>query len=173
MLGALAAIALRAMLPYQSGGVSDVYAQIGFLMLIGLASKNAILIVEFANQLRKTGLDEYAAVMKAAETRLRPILMTSIAFILGIFPLVIANGDGAASRNSLGTAVFGGMIVSTFLNLFLVPVLYVIFVRIEDRIRGDRDIFAKHGLAPVRLDGKKTPGTPAPPPPPTMPAGKS
>ncbi len=96
MLGALAAIALRAMLPYQSGGVSDVYAQIGFLMLIGLASKNAILIVEFANQLRKTGLDEYAAVRQAAETRLRPILMTSIAFILGIFPLVIANGDGAA-----------------------------------------------------------------------------
>jgi HAE1 family hydrophobic/amphiphilic exporter-1 len=173
MLGALAAIALRAMLPYQAGGVSDVYAQIGFLMLIGLASKNAILIVEFANQLRKTGLDEYAAVTKAAETRLRPILMTSIAFILGIFPLVIANGDGAAARNSLGTAVFGGMIVSTFLNLFLVPVLYVLFVRIEDRIRGDRDIFAKHGLAPVRVDGKSKAPPPAPLPPPTTPAGKT
>jgi HAE1 family hydrophobic/amphiphilic exporter-1 len=174
MLGALAAIALRAMLPYQAGGVSDVYAQIGFLMLIGLASKNAILIVEFANQLRKTGLDEYAAVTKAAETRLRPILMTSIAFILGIFPLVIANGDGAAARNSLGTAVFGGMIVSTFLNLFLVPVLYVLLVRVEDRLRGDRDIFAKHGLAPVRLDGRGK-GTTAETPPPetTTPAGKT
>jgi HAE1 family hydrophobic/amphiphilic exporter-1 len=173
MLGALAAIGLRAMLPYQAGGISDVYAQIGFLMLIGLASKNAILIVEFANQLRKTGLDEISAVRQAAETRLRPILMTSIAFILGIFPLVIANGDGAAARNSLGTAVFGGMIVSTFLNLFVVPVLYVFFVRLEDRVRGNRDIFAQHGLSPVPLmDGKSSKPVPPTSPPPTTPAGK-
>ena len=176
MLGALVAIFLRTLIPYQSGGISDVYAQIGFLMLIGLASKNAILIVEFANQLRKTGLNAFDAVQKASETRLRPILMTSIAFILGIFPLVIANGDGAAARNSLGTAVFGGMIVSTFLNLFVVPVLYVIFVRIEDRIRGNRDIFAQHGLAPVAPlvphDGKPAP-VPETPAEPTTPAGKT
>jgi HAE1 family hydrophobic/amphiphilic exporter-1 len=75
------------------------------------------------------------AVIRAAETRLRPILMTSIAFILGIFPLVVASGNGAASRNSLGTVVFGGMVVSTVLNLFVVPVLYVLVIRMEDKLR--------------------------------------
>jgi HAE1 family hydrophobic/amphiphilic exporter-1 len=104
-------------------------------MLVGLASKNAILIVEFANQLRGQGYSIRDAVVRAAETRLRPILMTSIAFILGIFPLVIATGNGSASRNSLGTVVFGGMLVSTILNLFVVPVLYVLIVGLEERFR--------------------------------------
>jgi HAE1 family hydrophobic/amphiphilic exporter-1 len=104
---------------------SDVYAQVGYVMLIGLASKNAILIVEFANQLREQGLDIVSAAKRAAETRLRPILMTSFAFILGILPLVVASGAGSASRHSLGTPVFGGMILSTILNLALVPVIYV------------------------------------------------
>jgi HAE1 family hydrophobic/amphiphilic exporter-1 len=138
LLGALGAIFIRNF--FLAGlthtfEVSDVYAQVGFVMLVGLASKNAILIVEFSNQLRAQGYSIRDAVVRAAETRLRPILMTSIAFILGIFPLVIATGNGAASRNSLGTVVFGGMLVSTVLNLFVVPVLYVLIVSIEERIR--------------------------------------
>lgn len=118
VLGALWAIGIRHF-------PSDVFVQVGLVMLIGLASKNAILIVEFANQLRAQGLDAAAAVRQAAETRFRPIVMTSLAFIFGITPLVWATGAGSASRNSLGTAVFGGMIVSTLLNLLFVPVLYV------------------------------------------------
>jgi HAE1 family hydrophobic/amphiphilic exporter-1 len=141
LLGALGAIFVRNF--FLAGithtfEVSDVYAQVGFVMLVGLASKNAILIVEFANQLRQQGYTIRDAVVRAAETRLRPILMTSIAFILGIFPLVVATGNGAASRNSLGTVVFGGMLVSTFLNLFVVPVLYVLIISIEERLRPRR-----------------------------------
>jgi hydrophobic/amphiphilic exporter-1 (mainly G- bacteria), HAE1 family len=141
LLGALGAIFIRNF--FLAGlthtfEVSDVYAQVGFVMLVGLASKNAILIVEFANQLRAQGYSVRDAVVRAAETRLRPILLTSIAFILGIFPLVIATGNGAASRNSLGTVVFGGMLVSTVLNLFVVPVLYVLIVGIEERFRPRR-----------------------------------
>jgi len=104
------------------------------VMLIGLASKNAILIVEFANQQRDQGIDAVTAVMRAAETRLRPILMTSIAFVLGVTPLVFATGAGSGARNSLGTAVFGGMILSTVLNLFITPVLYVFIAGIEERL---------------------------------------
>ena len=105
---------------------SDVYAQVGYVMLIGLASKSAILIVEFANQQLRQGADVMTAASRAAQTRLRPILMTSIAFIVAVIPLVIATGAGSAARNSLGTVVFGGMIVSTILNLAITPVLYVI-----------------------------------------------
>jgi len=95
-------------------------------MLIGLASKNGILIVEFAEQLRAKGLSVTEAAVQAAKIRLRPILMTSFAFILGVLPLVFATGAGSASRNSVGTTVFGGMIVSTALNLFFIPVMYVV-----------------------------------------------
>ncbi len=105
---------------------SDAYAQVGFVMLIGLASKSAILIVEFANQQLARGADVITAAARAAQTRLRPILMTSIAFIVAVTPLVFAGGAGSASRHSLGTVVFGGMIVSTILNLAITPVLYVI-----------------------------------------------
>ncbi len=112
---------------------SDIYAQIGYVMLIGLAAKNAILIVEFANQLREQGMEPVEAVAQAAATRLRPILMTSIAFILGILPLAFAHGDGAQSRISLGTAVLGGMLVSTVMNLAIVPVLYIVVVEITER----------------------------------------
>jgi HAE1 family hydrophobic/amphiphilic exporter-1 len=140
ILGALAAVWIRnlsaALINPGIGFVlSDVYAQVGFVMLIGLASKNAILIVEFANQLRAQGLSAADAARQAAETRLRPILMTSFAFILGIAPLVFAGGAGSASRHSLGTPVFGGMILSTFLNLIVVPVLYVIVVNTFERNR--------------------------------------
>ncbi len=119
MLGALIAQSLR-------GQLNDVYCQIGLVMLIGLSSKNAILIVEFAEQLREKGLSVHEAAVAAARIRLRPILMTSFAFILGVLPLVFASGAGSQSRHSVGTTVFGGMIVSTILNLFFIPVLYVI-----------------------------------------------
>jgi len=105
----------------------------GLVMLIGLASKNAILIVEFAKQRREEGLPVVDAAMQAAMIRLRPILMTAFAFILGVFPLVIASGAGAQSRHSLGTAVFGGMILSTMLSLIVVPVFYVIIENLRER----------------------------------------
>jgi len=119
LLGALGAQALR-------GLQNDVFCQIGLVMLIGLASKNAILIVEFAEQLRGKGLSLVEAAVEAARIRLRPILMTSLAFILGVLPLVLARGAGRAGRISVGTTVFGGMIAATTLNLLFIPVLYVI-----------------------------------------------
>ena len=119
MLGALLFQSLR-------GNINDVYCQIGLVMLIGLSSKNAILIVEFAEQLREKGMDLYDAAIEAARIRLRPILMTSFAFLLGVLPLVLATGAGAAGRTSVGTTVFGGMLFATSLNLIFVPVLYVI-----------------------------------------------
>jgi HAE1 family hydrophobic/amphiphilic exporter-1 len=111
------------------GQVNDVFCQVGLVMLIGLASKNAILIVEFAEQLRKQGKTAIDAVVEAAGIRLRPILMTSIAFLLGVVPLMLASGAGAAARNSLGTVVFGGMLVSTVINLVFTPGLYVLMQR--------------------------------------------
>jgi len=125
---------LGAMLAQHLRGLSnDVYCQIGLVMLIGLASKNAILIVEFAKQRREEGLPVVDAAIQAAMIRLRPILMTAFAFILGVFPLVIASGAGASSRHSLGTAVFGGMILSTMLSLIVVPVFYVIIENLRER----------------------------------------
>ncbi len=126
MLGALIAQSLR-------GQLNDVYCQIGLVMLIGLASKNGILIVEFAEQLRHKGLSIKEAAVEAARIRLRPILMTSFAFILGVLPLVFASGAGSESRHSVGTTVFGGMIFSTALNLFFIPVLYVIVKSMVER----------------------------------------
>jgi HAE1 family hydrophobic/amphiphilic exporter-1 len=119
MLGALSAQWIR-------GLQNDVYCQIGLVMLVGLASKNAILIVEFAEQLRERGMPLIEATVSAARIRLRPILMTSFAFILGVVPLVLATGAGEQGRHSVGTTVFGGMIMSTVLNLFFIPVLYLI-----------------------------------------------
>ncbi|HUY40527.1 MAG TPA: efflux RND transporter permease subunit [Candidatus Dormibacteraeota bacterium] len=104
----------------------DIYAQVGYVMLIGLASKSAILIVEFANQQMRAGADAVTAALRAAQTRLRPILMTSIAFIIAVLPMVFATGAGSAARHSLGTVVFGGMLLSTFLNLAITPVLYIL-----------------------------------------------
>ena len=120
ILGAIGAQMLR-------GLQNDVFCQIGLVMLIGLASKNSILIVEFANQLHEKGATYKKAVVDAALIRLRPILMTSLAFIFGILPLAMAEGAGANSRHSLGTTVLGGMIVSTILSLYVVPVLYLVF----------------------------------------------
>ena len=131
ILGALMAQSLR-------GLSNDIFCQVGLVMLIGLASKNAILIVEFANQLRDQGLSIAKAAVEAAQERLRPILMTAFSTLLGIFPLVIATGAGSGSRQSLGTAVFGGMFVATFLSLFIVPVLYIAIANLRMRL------FANH-----------------------------
>ncbi len=130
LLGALGAQWLR-------GLQNDVFCQVGLVMLVGLSSKNAILIVEFAEQLRERGVPLVESAVQAATIRLRPILMTSLAFILGVVPLVVASGSGENGRHSVGTTVFGGMIMSTVLNLFFIPVLYLI-------IEGWRE----HGKAP-------------------------
>jgi len=130
LLGALSAQWLR-------GLQDDVFCQVGLVMLVGLSSKNAILIVEFSEQLRERGVPLLDAAIEAATIRLRPILMTSLAFILGVVPLVIATGAGQNGRHSVGTTVFGGMIMSTVLNLFFIPVLYLI-------VEGWRE----HGRAP-------------------------
>jgi hydrophobic/amphiphilic exporter-1 (mainly G- bacteria), HAE1 family len=134
VLGALSA-------QWSRGFANDVYCQIGLVMLIGLAAKNSILIVEFAEQLRHKGSTVIEAAVEAARIRLRPILMTSLAFILGVLPLVFATGAGAEARNSVGTAVAGGMLVSTFLNLVFIPILYVVV----QTIRG--------GTRPVETEG--------------------
>jgi HAE1 family hydrophobic/amphiphilic exporter-1 len=110
----------------------DVYSQIGLVMLIGLAAKNAILIVEFARQKREHGSDIVTAAMEAGRLRLRPILMTAFAFILGVAPLMLASGAGAASRQSIGTTVFGGMLGGTILSLVLVPVFYAVIERMRE-----------------------------------------
>ena len=128
LLGALGAMALR-------GLTNDVYCQIGLVMLIGLASKNAILIVEFAERLEDEGLSTLEAAVEAARIRLRPILMTSLAFMLGVVPLMIAKGAGAAGRVSVGTTVFGGMLAATTLNLLFIPTLYVVVRAIVPRKR--------------------------------------
>jgi HAE1 family hydrophobic/amphiphilic exporter-1 len=132
LLGALGAQWIR-------GLQNDVYCQIGLVMLVGLSSKNAILIVEFSEQLRQNGTPLLEAAIQAASIRLRPILMTSLAFILGVVPLVLASGAGENGRHSVGTTVFGGMLMSTVLNLFFIPVLYLI-------IEGWRE----HGQKPVK-----------------------
>lgn len=132
MLGALTFQNLR-------GLANDVFCQVGLVMLVGLASKNSVLIVEFAEQLRAQGRSVVEAATEAAETRLRPILMTSFAFLMGVVPLLLATGAGAASRKSLGTAVFGGMLLSTFVNLIFIPVLYTLVESARSRLLKRRE----------------------------------
>ena len=113
----------------------NIFTQIGFVVLVGLASKNAILIVEFAKQRQEEGVDAREATLEASRLRLRPILMTSFAFIFGVLPLVVATGAGAEMRRALGLAVFAGMLGVTFFGIFLTPVFfYVIRGPIEKSI---------------------------------------
>jgi HAE1 family hydrophobic/amphiphilic exporter-1 len=125
LLGAIAAVSIR-------GLDNNIYTQIGIVLIIALASKNAILIVEFARDMRVEGKGVFEAAVEGARLRFRPILMTSFAFILGVFPLVIAEGAGAAGQQALGTAVFGGMIASTILSVFFVPVFFVLLQAIQE-----------------------------------------
>ncbi|PTQ81912.1 HAE1 family hydrophobic/amphiphilic exporter-1/multidrug efflux pump [Nitrosospira multiformis] len=139
ILGALLAIWVREL-------TNDIYFQIGLVTLIGLSAKNAILIVEFANQRYADGEPLLDAALEAARLRFRPIIMTSMAFILGVFPLVVASGAGAASRNSIGTGVFGGMLAATFLAIFFVPLFFVV-IRKMTRQRGQPGVGASHATS--------------------------
>jgi HAE1 family hydrophobic/amphiphilic exporter-1/multidrug efflux pump len=142
VFGAFVAVWLR-------GVPNDIYVQIGLIMLIGLAAKNAILIVEFAKMRYEQGAGLVEAAVEGAELRFRPILMTSFAFILGVVPLVIASGAGAGSRHSLGTAVFGGMVAATCIGVFLIPVLYVLMQRLAERVSGSRRARAAESADPA------------------------
>ncbi|MHB1861871.1 MAG: efflux RND transporter permease subunit [Gemmatimonadaceae bacterium] len=130
VLGALLGIWLR-------GQPSDIYFQVGVIAVVGLAAKNAILIVEFATELRGRGMSVRDAALEAAHERLRPILMTSFAFILGVLPLAVATGAGAESRHSIGTGVFAGMLVATTVGIFFIPMFFEIIRRMAEHGRGD------------------------------------
>jgi len=131
-LGAFGAILTLKFLPNLS---NNVYAQIGLITLIGLAAKNAILIVEFAKERVDRGMELVQATLEAVKLRLRPILMTSFAFILGVLPLALASGAGAQARSTIGWTVLGGMFFATLLGIFIIPVLYVLITRIAYRKR--------------------------------------
>jgi hypothetical protein len=117
---------------------NDVYFQIGLVTLLGLAAKNAILIVEFAHQRDNQGLPPMESAIEAARLRFRPILMTSLAFILGVVPLALSTGAGAGARQSAGTGVMGGMLAATFLAIFFVPTFYVWVMRLTERLKRGR-----------------------------------
>jgi multidrug efflux pump len=114
----------------------NIFVQVGFVVLVGLAAKNAILIVEFARERQQEGASRFEAAVEAARVRLRPIIMTSFAFILGVFPLVIAQGAGAEMRRTLGTTVFAGMIGVTLFGIFLTPVFYYVVRWFSERRSG-------------------------------------
>jgi multidrug efflux pump subunit AcrB len=151
--GALTAVWLR-------GLTNDVYFQIGLVTLLGLAAKNAILIVEYAVLKREEGLSPPAAALEAARLRFRPILMTSLAFILGVLPLAISTGAGAGARHSVGTGVMGGMLAATFLAIFFVPLFYRLITDRQIREKRSRDeLFAE--VDHLRHTTGHTPPTPA------------
>jgi multidrug efflux pump subunit AcrB len=126
IVGALSAVWLR-------GLANDIYFQIGLVVLIGLSAKNAILIVEFAQQAYLRGMSAYDAAVHAARLRFRPIVMTSLAFILGVVPLVLSSGAGAEARKSMGTGVFGGMLAATFIAVVFVPLFFTLVARRRGR----------------------------------------
>jgi multidrug efflux pump len=131
LIGAALAVAMR-------GLSNDVYFQVGLLTTMGLSAKNAILIVEFAEAAERDGMSAYDAALEAARLRLRPILMTSLAFVFGVFPLAIATGAGAQSRIAIGTAVIGGMITATAIAIFYVPLFFVTVRKVfHKRHKGD------------------------------------
>jgi multidrug efflux pump len=135
ILGALAAAYFRGM-------ENDVYFQVGLLTTIGLSAKNAILIVEFAKSLHDDGMDLITATVEACKMRLRPILMTSFAFMLGVFPLVISTGAGANSRHAIGTGVFGGMLSATILAIFFIPLFFVVVMQLFRKRQAKQNVVA-------------------------------
>jgi multidrug efflux pump len=153
LLSALAGIAM-------AGMDINIFVQIGFVVLVGLACKNAILIVEFARDRQAEGEPLFQAAVEASEVRLRPIIMTSLAFILGMVPLVIASGAGAEMRRTLGTAVFAGMIGVTLFGIFLTPVFYYVIRRIVDRHQSESQP-GKVASAPVATAPAHTPSAPS------------
>ncbi|PIB34017.1 RND transporter [Reichenbachiella sp. 5M10] len=142
-LGAFGAIVALMFLPHLS---NNVYAQIGLITLIGLAAKNAILIVEFAKERVDRGMEIVAATLEAVKLRLRPIVMTSLAFILGVVPLALASGAGAVARQTIGWTVIGGMLAATFLAIFIVPVLYIVITKLAYGKKGLEELQAKAGF---------------------------
>ena len=154
LLGSVPLALAGALLPGFLGMTTiNIYSQVGLITLVGLVSKNGILIVEFANKLQESGMDKLRAVIEAAGTRLRPILMTSVATVVGHFPLVLARGPGAGSRNSIGYVLVTGMIVGTLFTLFVVPSIYMVIAR--DRRADDTepdeddDLLGERELEPV------------------------
>jgi multidrug efflux pump len=140
----------------------NIFTQVGFVVLIGLACKNAILIVEFAKAERESGVTRYHATLEACKLRLRPIVMTSFAFILGVVPLVVSEGAGAEMRRTLGTAVFGGMLGVTLFGIFLTPVFYYVIQWFNDlRLRQQEQTAApeRKGMALAHTNGHMANGS--------------
>jgi multidrug efflux pump len=140
VLGALAATALR-------GLPNDVYFQVALLTTIGLSAKNAILIVEFARELQAQGRTALEAAAEAAQLRMRPIVMTSMAFVLGVLPLALAGGAGSRSQNAIGTGVIGGMLTATFLATFMIPMFFVVVASKLGRTKHSTEPAAPHPMA--------------------------
>ena len=148
LLGVITALKIR-------GLPSDLYTQIGLVLMIALAAKNAILIVEFARELKAQGMATVDAAVEATRRRFRPIVMTSIAFILGVVPLMTASGAGAASQQSLGTVVFGGMLASTLVAIPFVSVFYIVMENFSEWWRERKTIANAHSKVPVPKPGLK------------------
>jgi multidrug efflux pump len=150
VIGSVAAVTLRGM-------PNDVYFTVGLIAIVGLSAKNAILIIEFAKDLMAEGKTMFEATVEAAHLRFRPILMTSLAFTLGVTPLAIANGASAGSQNAIGTGVMGGMISGTVLAIFFVPVFYVFVMRTFARVPLDGKLPARDANASVDEAPAKSP----------------